>query len=498
MLGVPLALGLTTPDGSIIVANEAFSATVGRDDIVGNRVESIVVPEYHDTIRAAHDRALANQSSVDIVVAVPLRPEEQLQIRIQPLPLGAGYATVITMRDIREQMRVEAQVAAATRMQAVGQLAGGVAHDFNNILTAVLMLNEQLLARHPPGDDDHQELVEIRRNGQRAAALVGQLLAFARQQPQRQRPLDVAELIEGLRPLISRLIGPAVSLSMAFDPADAVILGDPGQIEEVIVNLAVNARDAMAGIAGTGFLTIALSRIAAVDIMAEGHRIIPAVDHVRIEVIDSGTGIAPAIASKIFEPFFTTKPVGEGTGLGLSTVYGIVKQSNGFVFARPAPSGQGTVFRVYLPAIDRPLAVLPPLPSAPATVDHGHLAGLSVLLVEDDMAIRLTLSRAMQKFGLVVVAAVSADPALEILASTLHFDILVSDVMMPGIDGVALANQALGLRPGLPVVLMSGYSELPLHRAADACGMHFIAKPFSLSELLDAIAEVLAQRAMRN
>ena len=487
IMSVPLAMGLTDFDGNLVLANEAFRATVGGDHPVPDRVENIVVADFHSTIRTAHERALADQTAVEISAAVPNRPEEKVLIRIHPLPQGAGVATVISMRDIREQLRVEAQVAAATRMQAVGQLAGGVAHDFNNILTAVLMLNDQLLARHPPGDDDHEELAEMRRNGQRAAALVEQLLAFARQQPQRQRPLDIAELIDGLRPLIGQLIGPGVNLSVVVGPGDAVILADPGQIEQVIVNLAVNARDAMTAM---GDLTISLARVAAVDIMADGHRIIPAIDHVRIQVIDSGTGIAPAIAGKIFEPFFTTKPVGQGTGLGLSTVYGIVKQSSGYVFAMPAPVGTGTAFAVYLPAIDRPVAVAA-VPASPAHADHGRLGGLSVLLVEDDTAIRLTFTRALRQFGIDVVDAAAADPALQILATEAHFDILVSDVMMPGIDGVALAMRALAMRPNLPIVLMSGYSELPLHRAADARGMRFIAKPFSLDELLDAIADVV-------
>ena len=487
-MSLPVAMGLTDAGGRLVLANEAFCVTVGRDDIVGEGVESIVLADYRMTIRAAHDRAIGDQVAVEISAAMPNRPEEKLLIRVQPLPQGAGFAAVVSMRDVREQLRVESQVAAATRMQAVGQLAGGVAHDFNNILTAVLMLNDQLLARHPPGDEDHDDLAEIRRNGQRAAALVEQLLAFARQQPQRQRPLDVAALIDGLRPLISQLLGPGIALSIVTAPDDAIILADPGQIEQVIVNLAVNARDAMAGM---GTLTIALSKVAGGDIMAEGHYIMPAIDHVLIQVIDSGTGIAPAIAGKIFEPFFTTKPAGHGTGLGLSTVYGIVKQSSGYVFANPAPTGKGTAFGVYLPAISRPAAPEVPLPAPPAPVDHGRLAGLSVLLVEDDTAIRLTFSRALKQFGMSVVAATGADPALELLASDAHFDILVSDVMMPGIDGVALAARALGLRPGLPIVLMSGYSELPLHRAADARGMRFIAKPFALAELLDAIADAV-------
>lgn len=488
---LPLAMGLTNRAGKFLVANEAFVITIGNDAIVGCAIEAIVVPAYQSALRSTYDRVIASCEPAEIRVALPNRPEEMQMILIQPLPTGAGFAAVISMRDIREQLRVEAQVAAATRMQAVGQLAGGVAHDFNNILTAVLILTDQLLARHPVGDDDHDALDEIRRNGLRAAALVEQLLAFARQQPQRQQLLDVAAVIDGLRSLVAQLSGPAIMVTIEGVPLRSAVLADPGQFEQVIVNLAVNARDAMAG---NGLLTIRFADIAAADIAAQGHRIIPAVDHVRIDVIDTGTGIPPEIAGKIFEPFFTTKPMGQGTGLGLSTVYGIVKQSSGYVFAVPAPQGSGTMFSLYLPAAGPALAPITAAPPPPAVAaDHGRLGGLRVLLVEDDNAVRITFDRALKRLGLLVVAEGSADPALVLLASEQAFDILVSDVMMPGVDGVELARQARVMRPMLPIVLMSGYAELPLHRAADAQGVRFLPKPFSLVELMDAIAEVIPE-----
>lgn len=501
MMGVPLAMALTDNRGNLMLRNEVFRVTVGSDDRVGGRVESVVVDAYQAIIRSAFERSMKRRESVEIRAAVPNRPEEVQIILIQPLPIGVSFGAIISLRDVREQLRVEAQVAAATRMQAVGQLAGGIAHDFNNILTAVLMQTDQLLVLHPPGDDDHGALGEIRRNALRAAALVEQLLAFARRQPQRQQLLDVAAVIEGLRSLIAQLVGSAIMVTIEGKPLVSAVLADPGQIEQVIVNLAVNARDAMAG---SGHLTIRCSDIAAADIVAQGHRIIPAVDHVRIDVIDTGTGIPPEIAGKIFEPFFTTKPLGEGTGLGLSTVYGIVKQSSGYVFAMPAgepaeePAGQavgaarGTIFSIYLPAATE-LSGVTVAPAQPLTPrDGAGIAGLRILLVEDDSAVRITLDRALKRMGLVVVAVSSADPALELLTSQRPFDILVSDVMMPGVDGVELAAQAQVLRPGLAVLLMSGYAELPLHRAADAQGVRFLAKPFSLPELRDAIAETVS------
>ena len=488
-MGVPLAMGLTDNDGRLLLVNEAFSVTIGASCIIGGSIDAMVGPAYQGVIRAAHRRAITGGEPVEISVALLDRPDEKQAMQIQPLLPGVGFAAVITMRDIREQVRVEAQAAAATRMQAVGQLAGGIAHDFNNILTAVLIQTDQLLALHPPGDDDNGALTEIRRNGLRAAALVEQLLAFARQQPQRQRLLDVAVVVRGLRSLVTQLAGPAIVVAIEGEPLASAVLADAGQIEQVIVNLAVNARDAMAG---NGHLSIRFADIAGANIAAQGHRIIPAVDHVRIDVIDTGSGIPPEIAGKIFEPFFTTKPMGEGTGLGLSTVYGIVKQSSGYVFAMPAESGRGTMFSIYLPAAE-PAAAAPPTPPPAAPIDHDRLAGLRVLLVEDDTAVRITFDRALKRLGLDVVAVNSADPALELLASDSPFDILVSDVMMPGVDGVELAGRAREMRPGLAVVLMSGYAELPLHRAADAQGVRFLPKPFSLVELMDAIAEVVPE-----
>jgi signal transduction histidine kinase/ActR/RegA family two-component response regulator len=491
VISLPLAMALLDDDGQMLVRNDAFRVTIGEDDEVGDRVEDIVVPESQAEMRRAFTRVLATQAPVELRAAVPSRPDEKQSILVQPVPAAMGYAAVVSMRDIRDQLRVEAQVAAATRMQAVGQLAGGVAHDFNNILTAVLMLTDQLLSRHPEASPDHGALVEIRRNGRRAAALVEQLLAFARQQPQRQQRLDIAALVVGLRPLVAQLVGPAIMVAIDAKPLASAVLADPTQIEQIIVNLAVNARDAMDG---NGHLVIQVGDVPAQAIAAEGHRIIPHVDHVRIDVVDTGTGIPPEIAGKIFEPFFTTKPMGQGTGLGLSTVYGIVKQSGGYVFAMPLAVGHGTKFSIYLPATAKPADVAP-LPVSPPVNDHERLRGLRVLLVEDDVAVRTIFDRALQHRGLLVTACPSADPALEWLASDTHFDVLVSDIMMPGVDGVELARRARVLRPGLGTVLVSGYAEMPLHRAADAQGVNFLSKPFSLVELMDAIAEVVLHKS---
>ncbi|MBC7519470.1 MAG: hybrid sensor histidine kinase/response regulator, partial [Sandarakinorhabdus sp.] len=408
LMGLPMAMALLSPSGIIVTGNDAMRATTGAGYRPGARPEWLVVPDDAAAVAEGVARAVRTGERIEVRAALLDRPEEKQVIAVMPVPPGLGVAALLALPDIREQLRLEAQVAAVTRMQAVGQLAGGIAHDFNNILTAVLGIADQLIERHPHGDPDHDYLAEIRRNGQRAAALVEQLLAFARQQPQRQQVLDLVPLLDGLRPLLMQLLGKAIDLQISAAPLAAAVMADPGQIEQVIVNLAVNARDAMAG---AGMLRIEARLVAANDIAAQGHRIIPAVDHVAIDVIDTGTGIAPAIAGKIFEPFFTTKPMGQGTGLGLSTVYGIVKQSGGYIFAQPALRGAGTKFSLFLPAVPLP-AVAPPVSAPVAVPTPDSIAGLKLLLVEDEAAVRAILDRGLRRFGPVITLAEDAGVAL--------------------------------------------------------------------------------------
>ncbi len=493
LTSLPLSMALVGINDKILLYNDALRATAGDENCQDSRPESLVVTDDGEALVAGVKQAIATGTNVEVRAALRNRPDEKQTITITPVPPGLGIFAIMAMRDFREQLRVEAQVAAATRMQAVGQLAGGIAHDFNNILTGILALTDDLLDLHPAPDRDHGSLSEIRRNGERGAALVAQLLAFARQQPQRQQLLDLVPLVDGLRPLLGQLVGPGITVHIGGGPLRMAVAADPGQIEQVIVNLAVNARDAMAG---SGRLAIQVNDIPASAIAGQGHKIIPHVDHIAIEVRDTGSGIPPSIAGKIFEPFFTTKPMGHGTGLGLSTVYGIVKQSGGYIFAVPVPEGDGTIFKIYLPAVRRaaPQRAKPALDAIqqPSPVVDRDVAGLRVLLVEDDDAVRVAFQRGLSRHGLAVTAAAEAMTALAILQSHQPIDVLVSDVMMPGIDGVELAAQARALRPGLVVVLMSGYAELPLHRAADAQGVRFLAKPFALAELIAGIVEARA------
>ena len=328
---LPLGVAVLDRQGVCYQTNPAFTETVGRNCTgPGGILELAVEADRAGLAQGIADILAWREDQIDCRLCLAVRPDETAIVTIIRAPAGWGFGALLAVRDIREQVRLEQQVAQATKMQAVGQLAGGIAHDFNNILTAVLGQCDQLLARHAPGTEDHDDLDEIRVNANRAAKLVGQLLAFSRQQTLRPEVLEVAAVIAGVEPLLRRLIGPEVDLVVAA--AEGVVLADPGQLEQVLTNLAVNARDAMDS---RGRLTIAARRIAARDVAALGHHVMPAIDFVALTVTDTGSGIAPEIAGKIFEPFFTTKPMGQGTGLGLSTVYGIVKQTGGFVFVEP-------------------------------------------------------------------------------------------------------------------------------------------------------------------
>ena len=489
---LPLGLALLDHDGRLLDCNEAFRRTVDCSCPVGEPLPAgITVPDDAPVLARAIRTALSQGTlPTELRVRVASRPDEPVVMTIARAPGGVVTATLlIAVRDIREQLRLESQVAQVTRMQAIGQLAGGIAHDFNNILTANLGLVEQLLGRHLPGDADYDDLDELRQNDARGAALVRQLLAFARQQTLRVQLVDPCAAVERIAALLGRLLGDTVTLELKLQPVGPIRV-DPGQLEQVIVNLAVNARDAMPG---GGRLAITTQVIAAADVPALGHRIMPPEDYTEIAVCDSGIGIATELGAKIYEPFFTTKATGQGTGLGLSTVYGIVKQSGGFVFNTPAPGG-GTIFSLYFPRVEGEVATavaVPPPPDVPV-LDQRHL---TVLLVEDDRAVRMVLQRALTGAGFVVTVAADALAALPLIDDpAVHIDVLVSDVMMPGMDGGQLAQHARAARPALPILLMSGYAEPPQRSATADIGVAFLAKPFTGSALANAIRQV-ARRA---
>ncbi|WP_240643667.1 ATP-binding protein [Paracoccus siganidrum] len=404
---------------------------------------------------------------------------------------GAHPAVVAVLTDASDLKRLEAQFAQSQKMQAIGQLAGGVAHDFNNLLTAISGHCDLLMLRRDKGDPDYADLDQISQNANRAAALVGQLLAFSRKQTLKLEPLDLRDTLADLAHLLNRLVGERVGLSISHDPALRQIRADRRQLEQVIMNLVVNARDAMS--AG-GEISIRTENLHFAQPFQRDRATLPAGDYVRIELRDQGCGIAPENLGKIFEPFFTTKRVGEGTGLGLSTAYGIVKQTGGYIFCDSTP-GEGTCFSLYFPAHLGAAVPQPAVSARPvAAASRASQRPVTVLLVEDEAPVRAFAARALRLKGYQVREADCAEAALELLADDrLQVDVFVTDVVMPGMDGPSWVRSALKHRPRTRVIFMSGYSEdIFTEGQAPIPNSAFLAKPFTLAELAELVERQMA------
>ncbi len=405
---------------------------------------------------------------------------------------------LLSLKDNSEETRLKREVAQATKMQAVGQLAGGVAHDFNNILTAIIGHCDLMLMRHSPGDSDYDDIQQIRANSNRAASLTRQLLAFSRQQTLRPQILQLPDVISEVSNLLKRLLGETVTLNVKHGRNLSPVRADPGQLEQVVVNLAVNARDAMMAKdpRRVGTLTIQTYAVTAAQVRKLGSDILPPADYVVLEVSDTGGGIPPDILPKIFEPFFTTKEVGKGTGLGLSTVYGIVKQSGGWIFADSVKAGPqggaGAVFTIYLPVHTAGALVDAAPVKALAREKPADLWGTgTILLVEDEDMVRAVAERALTRQGYTVLTAEHGEAALELLESCDKPDLLISDVMMPLMDGPTMVRQVRTRYPDLPILFMSGYAEETLRKSIDLDNVAFLAKPFTVQQLAEATREAL-------
>lgn len=409
--------------------------------------------------------------------------EQYVQITLERRR-GIDGPMIAILQDATELKTLEAQFVQSQKMHAIGQLAGGVAHDFNNLLTAISGHCDLLLLRHEPTDQNFADLEQINQNANRAASLVGQLLAFSRKQNLRPESLDLRDILAELTHLLNRLVGERVTLSFDHDPALEMVRADKRQIEQVIMNLVVNARDAMPN----GGSIAVRTEMQRVKRSFQRDRVeVPPGDYVLVRVIDEGIGIPPDKLSKIFEPFFTTKRTGEGTGLGLSTAYGIVKQTGGYIFA-DSVVGEGTTFTLYFPAFadQRPVPAPAEL-SASAPETHGD--GV-VLLVEDEAPVRAFAARALRLRGYTVLEAENAENALEVLSDPdLEVDVFVTDVIMPGRDGPSWVLEALESRPDTKVIFVSGYAEESFaENQALIPHSVFLPKPFSLVELTSTVA----------
>jgi len=488
---IPLGLALSNVDGRFVYLNKAFRKAAG----IGNGP----LPVYPGDLVVDEDKAAVSDAvrrfargpsmSSDMPVRLKHDPDEPVALGIAGAR-GLGEAAVIlSLKDNSEADRLKRQVAQATKMQAVGQLAGGVAHDFNNILTAILGYCDLMLMRHTPGDSDYDDIQQIRSNSNRAASLTRQLLAFSRQQTLRPQVLQLPDVISEVSSLLKRLIGETVKLQVKHGRNLGAVRADPGQLEQVIVNLGVNARDAMPD---GGTLTLQTFSVSPEEVRKLGTDILPLGEYTALRVTDEGTGIPPAILSKIFEPFFTTKEVGKGTGLGLSTVYGIVKQSGGFIFA-DSEEGKGTSFTIYLP-VHRAEAA-PRADKSKAKEGKAELWGTgTILLVEDEAMVRAVAERALTRHGYNVLTAENGEAALEILDSGEKVDLMISDVVMPTMDGPTTVREARKTRPDLPILFISGYAEEQLRKSIDLERVAFLAKPFSVQKLAEAARDALAAK----
>ena len=402
--------------------------------------------------------------------------------------------------DVTEQKNLEVQFAQSQKMQAVGQLAGGVAHDFNNLLTAMIGFCDLLLMRFRPGDPSFADIMQVKQNANRAANLVRQLLAFSRQQTLQPRIIDITDVLVELSHLLRRLIGESIELKVIHGRDLGVVKVDQGQLEQVIINLAVNARDAMTG---GGTLTIRTANVTQTNTVRRGHEVMPAGNYVMIEVADTGIGIPKENLARIFEPFFSTKEVGSGTGLGLSTVYGIVRQTGGFIFVDSDP-GRGSVFQIHLPRHQGDEAAagaqseageptgIGEAVEAPAPKD---LTGIgTVMLVEDEDPVRIFGARALRNKGYKVIEAKSGEGALEAIRDADGpIDLLITDVVMPRMDGPALVREVREMYPEMKIIFISGYTEDAFRQRLDSDSeIHFLPKPFSLKQLAGKVKEVIS------
>jgi two-component system, cell cycle sensor histidine kinase and response regulator CckA len=490
---LPLGLALADRDGRFLFLNEAFVRAAG--------IPTDATPAYPGDLVIREDKAAVADvvrrfaqggvASGDIAVRLTTRPEEPVALTIAGAR-GLGEAAVLlSLKDNSEESKLQRQVAQATKMQAVGQLAGGVAHDFNNILTAILGTCDLMLMRHTPGDSDYDDIQQIRNNSNRAASLTRQLLAFSRQQTLRPQILQLPDVVSEVSNLLQRLLGETVDLIISHGRALGAVRADPGQLEQVIVNLVVNARDAIQARGDQGGkVTLKTYRVSTSDVRKQGDEFLPPADYTAFSVTDTGIGIAPENLQKIFEPFFTTKDVGKGTGLGLSTVYGIVKQSGGFIFAE-SQEGKGTTFAVYLPVHNDvgELAIEAPKVAVPKPVELWGSG--TVLLVEDEDMVRAVAERALERHGYTVLTATQGEEAMAVLKTGVKIDLLLSDVVMPTMDGPTLGRAARAEFPDLPILFMSGYAEEQLRRTIDLPRMGFLAKPFSVKALAEAVRDAL-------
>ncbi|MVO14485.1 ATP-binding protein [Parasedimentitalea huanghaiensis] len=486
---LPVPFLKVAPSGEVLSVNKLALALMGvancNDKKLGQLMEGLGRP-MSDWLRDTADGLAPNKSEF---LRLSRRDKEVfVQVTLSRAVEDGVTVLIAVLNDATELKTLEAQFVQSQKMQAIGQLAGGVAHDFNNLLTAISGHCDLLLLRHDQGDQDYGDLIQIHENANRAAALVSQLLAFSRKQTLLPEVLDLRDTLSDLTHLLNRLVGEKVTLTLSHDPVMRSIRADKRQLEQVLMNLVVNARDAMPQ---GGEIRIE-TEVVSLDRPIERNRAtVPAGDWVTVKVLDEGEGIDPDKLQKVFEPFYTTKRTGEGTGLGLSTAYGIIKQTGGYIFV-DSIKGSGTEFTLYFPVHNAQVLQAKSAKSKIEDTAPKHGEGV-VLLVEDEAPVRAFASRALRLRGYTVLEAESAEDALRTLEDPgLSVDVFVTDVVMPGMDGPSWVREALKTRPDTRVVFVSGYAEGAFGESQpNVPNSVFLPKPFSLNQLTETVHEQL-------
>jgi two-component system cell cycle sensor histidine kinase/response regulator CckA len=489
---VPVAIMTFGPDGIMRIANLAARELIWKGELRAAMFHDLFEGLGRPVSEWLADVVAGRHPGGSEVLRVRGSDEDRyLQVTLRRYVDGGRPGALAILNDATRLKTLEAQFVQSQKMQAIGQLAGGIAHDFNNLLTAISGHCDLLLLRHGREDLDFADLEQIRQNANRAASLVGQLLAFSRKQTLHPEVLDLEDLLSDLTHLLNRLVVERVGLTLGHIGHEGNkplgrIRADKRQVEQVLINLVVNARDAMPD---GGSIRIETEAVTLAEELKRDRATVPAGDYAVIRVIDTGVGIPEHQLRQIFEPFFTTKRVGEGTGLGLSMAYGIVKQSGGFIFV-DSTLGQGTAFSLYFPVFDGP--ALSPATAEPRRTPQKQGEGI-ILLVEDEASVRAFASRALSLRGYTVLEAASAEEALARLEDrTLEIDLFVTDVVMPGLDGPAWVRQALETRPNVKVIFVSGYAEDALSEDTTRIpNSVFLPKPFSLNDLTNTVQSLL-------
>jgi two-component system cell cycle sensor histidine kinase/response regulator CckA len=481
--GAALIDGQDPFGGAILQANAAWPAIAGEAARPGTTLGEVL----DEATREEAAARFAKGGAGPFEVTPKAKPGSAAHLYVSRLT-GRCVAYLV---DVTEQKSLQAQLSQSNKMQAIGQLAGGVAHDFNNLLSGILLNLSELETRHPLGDPSFDGLTRIRQDAVRAAGLVRQLLTFSRKVTVQRETLDVGEVIGNLSVMLRRLVPESFVIDVDYGRNLPQVRADPQQLETAVVNLVVNARDAMRE-RGHGKITIRTARLGEAEAVALGYGGAPAGEMALIEVADNGPGIPPDVLPKIFEPFFTTKAVGEGTGLGLATVYGIVKQSDGWI--QPVSQfGEGAAFRIFLPVYE-PQVLVAPQTEPKARSAARDLSGVGrILFVEDEDSVRKVAARLLRARGYEVIEAADGEEALVIAEENAgRIDLMISDVIMPGMEGPQLLKAARPYLGEAPVMFISGYAEAEFSKLLEGeSGITFLPKPIDISVLAERVKQAL-------